>query len=287
MKLTFIIATRERPFDLVRTLNAVVRNMTREDTTLLLCVDADDKQTINALDTIPNDRRIRISVKEREDSRGEKYDRALTEAPADVYLVGHDCVPLNTVGFDDLVVRAAESFPDGIGCVYSPMANMSFPSMQAPTARLVEKIGYIYSHEYPFWFIDHELDDIVRMIGRYVFVNIEQDIATRRPSKTLRLRELKFWTTYFDIATMRRRNLAHSIIDGEDFLEPQWRKDMLKTWHHLIEIRSHWLNAQVRGAAEQIERERGEKGPPDEGYVRLRTAAEKRMIEMYEELKAA
>ena len=55
---------------------------------------------------------------------------------------------------------------------------------QAPTAGLVAKLGYIYNPEYPFWFVDHELDDICRMIGRYVCVDVDVSTAPLRPSKT-------------------------------------------------------------------------------------------------------
>lgn len=284
MKLTYIITTRGRPDEIKRTLEDTIPSIRRGDTKILVCVDSDDIETIAVLKSFYLDSRVIISIKPREDSRGEKHDRALTEAPADIYMMGHDCASIRTPGFDQIIVDAAGLFPDGIGCVYTPMANAAFPSMQAITAKLVEKIGYTYSHEYPYWFIDHELDDIARMIGRYVCVNMDTEHhQTRRPSKTTRLRDLEFWTCYFDAATIYRRELARSIIDDMD--EPEWRKTMLKTWNAPIESRSMYINACVRANAAAIEKDRGEDGPPDLGYLRIVGEAQKIINRRYHELK--
>lgn len=287
MTLTVIVTTRERPHQMVETVGRTLNNVTLKDTTILVCADSDDPMTLRMLKVLPDSPHIKVSVKQREDSRGEKYDRALTEAPADVYLPAHDCVPILTKGFDRIILNATAVYPDGIGCVYTPMANASFPGLQAITAKMVEKIGYIYNHEYPFWFIDHELDDIARMIGRFVFVDVELSIQPMRPSKSIRLRDLAFWTTYFDAMTLERRKIAHRIIDDPEFKSPGWLKGVLKEQHQAVEARSYWVNGQVRAMAEQIEQERGSDGPPDAGYLRAKAAAEKKLLRVYEELRAA
>lgn len=285
MSLTLIFATRERPNDILRTLAATLPNVEREDTKVLVCADMDDSATCDALFSHA-DLRVVLSVEKREDSRGEKYDRALRAAPGSIYLVGHDCAPILTPGFDQIILDKAERcFPDGIGVVNTPMANASFPGLQAMTARFVEKMGYIYSHEYPFWFIDHEIDDIARMIGRDPFVEVEVEIGPRRPGRTLRLRELKFWTTYFNAMTIERRRKAHDIINGDDFLAPQWLKEIALSWHPKTEARSLWINNGVFHDAEAIERDRGEQGEPDEGYRRLRTGAEAKLMRVMADLE--
>jgi hypothetical protein len=287
MSLIVIIATRGRPQEMLETVRLTLPKIERDDTRLMICADSDDVITLRRLCELPDDTHIHISVKEREDTRGEKYDRALTECPGSIYLPCHDCAPILTPGFDRIILDAAAVFPDGIGCVYSPMANASFPAFQAITAKLVEKIGYIYSHDYPFWFIDHELDDIARMIGRYIFVDIGVNTTTMRPAKSLRLRELDFWTKYFDYLTYERREVAHRIIDGEDFIAPAWLKTMLKTQHLAVEARSIHLNYEVRRAAHAIESTRGSDEPPDEGYIRAKQKAERKIIALQEKQKAA
>lgn len=289
MSLTYILATRERSTDLLKTLTATIPNMTRDDTKLLVCADLDDEATCETLLSVKLDSRVIVSILPREDSRGEKYDRALTAAPGSLYLVGHDCAPILTKGFDQIFLDRAETcFPDGIGVVNSPMANASFPGFQAITAGLVKKIGYIYNNDYPYWFIDHELDDIARMIGRNPFVDVVVDIASRRPGRTLRLRDLNFWTTYFDCHTLDRVNMARSIIDGADFLAPLHIKEILRNSWQPVVSRSMFLHQQIRGQAAQMERDRGEPGrAPDAGYVRLKAKAEAKIAAMRAEMLAA
>lgn len=287
MKLSIIIATRGRPELLKTTIENTLPHISSEKTRVLVCVDDDDQKTIDSLRFLPIDSRLTFSIKPREDSRGEKYDRALTEATADIYLPAVDCAPILTPGFDKTITSAATLFPDGIGCVYTPMVNASFPGLQAPTAKLVEKLGHIYSHEYPYWFIDHELDDIARMIGRYVCIDVDVSTAPMRPSKTIRMWDLAWWTVYFDMMTLERRLRARAIIDSVDFEEAQWRKAIMRDQYQPIEARSRWINGNVRANAVAIQNDRGEKGPPDEGYLRVKAKAEQKLQALYAAMRQA
>jgi hypothetical protein len=275
MNLTVNISTRGRPEALKATLERTLPNVAREDTTILVSIDDDDEDTLNVLGSLPSE--CQYSIKPREDTRGPKCDRALTEAPAGVYLIGHDCAPIITHGFDQLVVDAAWRFPDGIGCVCGPLANASFPVFQAPTARLVELMGYIYHPGFPFWFIDHWLDDIARMIGRYWMVPVELDHVNTRPQKTIGLRDVTFWASYFDLMAGERREQAEDIINAMD--EPYWRKLMLRDSWPMIDYRSRWVNDLVRGNAAAIEADRGGE-EPTEAYLRAKRAAVDHMVRL-------
>lgn len=287
MKLTVNIATRGRPELLKKTTEAYLKGMVLDNTALMISADEDDHETIDSLSKLPHDIRLKFSVRPREDSRGEKYDRALKEHPADVYLPAVDSVPILTEGWDKIILDYAKLFEDGIGVVNTPMANASFPGLQAPTAKLVEKLGWIYNHEYPFWFIDHELDDIARMIGRFVFAPVKCLQHEWRPGNTTRLRDLEFWTTYYDMMNIERRATARRIINGDDFKSPEWLKEVLRNSYQVVEARSLNINAGVRRSAKEIEAGRGDKGPPDEGYLRAKAKAEKKLAQLLRTLKAA
>ena len=113
------------------------------------------------------------------------------------------------------------------------------------------------------------------MIGRYTCVAVHVETAANRPAKTIRLRELEFWTTYFDVATYYRRQVARSIIDSTDFEDEEWRKAIIRDWFPPIESRSFSINNWVRVNSAAIEEQRGYPGStPDDGYVRIRARAE-------------
>ncbi len=276
MKLTVIIPTRGRA-DLLRlTVGCTLANMSREDTTLLIAADSDDEETLGVLGLLPKDKRILISVEPREDTRGEKADRALAAAPADIYLQGADYAPVVTWGFDQKIIDAVV-WPDKIGVVYAAMCDELVPTLQAPTAKFVEKMGYTYSHDYPFWFIDHEMADVAWQMGRINFADVDVDVS-RRPEKTLRLRDLDFWTRYFDIIMRYEvRPKVNEIVKSVDFEAPDWLKTQLCTWSPLLEKRSMMRNARVRATAAQCEQARGESEPPDEGYLRAKARAEQKV----------
>jgi hypothetical protein len=109
VKLTINIATRGRPELLRMTVERTLPNMKLASTTLMISADSDDQATIDSFRDYPRDERVTFCVGEREDSRGEKYDRALTERPADVYLPAVDCAPILTPGFDQMNIRSGSS----------------------------------------------------------------------------------------------------------------------------------------------------------------------------------
>lgn len=287
MKLTVNMMTRGRPLIAAECIRQTLPNIVRDDTVFMLLVDDDDGPTIDALQKFKDDPRVLLSVKPREDTRGEKYDRALIEAPADVYLPTCDYAPILTKGFDQSVIDAAALFPDGIGVVYSRMGNMTFPNYQGMTARLVEKIGYIYPPWFPFWFIDHWMDDLAHLIGRISYADMYVDHHTLATGKTIGLRDLEFWTWLFDAGKLKRRAQARAIIDGSDFIEPEWRKELLRRHHPLTEQRSFAINQLVRQNIKAIEAIRGGVGgAPDERYERIKARADLLIVDWLTDLAA-
>ncbi len=266
MILSIILATRGRPHLLIPTIEQTVENMRNLNTQLVVAVDDDDKATLDAFAARSWSERVILSRHEREDSLGEKYNSRLTVAPADVYLVMVDYAPHATPGFDQKILDAASIFPDGIGVIYNHMANLLFPQINAVTHRMVELMGGIYPRHYPYWFVDHHLDVVAKMIDRYVGADVELD-TSRRPG-TMDAREPGWWATFFDAMAPARREIARRIIEAPDFDEPGWRKWMLVSRWDLIEEvskRHHdIMRHEMRG-----------KGSTnfDERYLRIKTKA--------------
>lgn len=288
MNLTINVISRGRPELLRETIAKTLPNITRTDTTLMVSLDDDDPASLEAMRTLgvgdAKHPALGVHVGPREDSRGEKYDRALKMAPADVYLPAVDHSPIVTPGFDERIVEAASIWPDGIGVVYTRMCDELVPLLQAPTARYVELMGYIYSHDYPYWFIDHEMADIAWMIGRINFADVWLD-PRKRPNQTIRMRDVEFWCDFYDRTEILRRVKAREIIAVLDI--PEWQKKQQSTWWQLLKNRSEARHNRVRGGAKALMENRGEDGPADEGYLRIKAKAEKRLSDLNTALRAA
>lgn len=272
--LCITLATRGRAEKLVNTISRSIVNWAEPDTRLWVMADDDDLPTIDAITKAKTNAwgpRVELSVKPREDTIAEKWNRAVTLCPdATVYLVGADDDPYVTPAYDRKILAASRLFPDGIGMVYGRMANASFSGAVAPTAGLVRKMGHIFPEYFPYWFVDHWTDDIARLIGRISFADIATDQSA--VGKTQELREPAWWATFFDAAYLMRRQIAADIVRGDDFDDPLWRKQILLSHAPLIEYRSRWINDNVRATARQLE---GWSGLTlkDERYQRIRRRA--------------
>jgi hypothetical protein len=250
MRLVISLPTRGRPEQLTDTLRRSSANLVLPNTVVMVQIDSDDKATIDKVSNITVDPRWNFDVRTREDTVAAKWNRALS-IPADVYLVSADDAPEITPGFDAKILDIAAKFPDGIGMVYGHMANASFSSMVAPTAKFVEKLGHIFPEYFPYWFVDHWTDDLAKLIGRLAFADVRTDQS--KAGKTQELREPAWWATWFDAAYLMRRQIARQIIECSDFDMPSWQKDVLKANAPLIEHRSRWINDNVRFRAKELE----------------------------------
>lgn len=276
MSLSVILATRKRPDLLPWTIDQTLRNVALPDTKLVIAVDDDDKETIGF---VPHEPRVLWSIRPREDSLGEKYNRVLEIAPADVYLVMVDYAPHVTPGFDRKILEAAKLFPDGIGVIYNHWATARFPVMNAVTYQMANLMGGIYPAWYPYWFIDHQLDDIAKMIGRIAWADVEVN-RDRRPG-TQDKRDPAFWATFYDAMRGERHEIAERILSVMD--EPKWRKALLRNaWYAIDEHSERVVNDEVRREAPHHRTV-----PPDERYVRIKARAKEELRRRYEQLAVA
>lgn len=245
MQLTICLATRARPERLLDTVTRTVGMMGEANTQMVVSIDDDDQPSQDIRSQIEGiDDRVIVDSRPREDALGAKWDRGI-EYGGDVFLPQADYTPYITPGFDSKVLEAANLFPDGIGVVYTNMANASFPRSQGATRGLVDKLGFMYPPYFPYWFVDHWLHDIALLIDRISFADVDVDAG---PAKlpTQEMRDVQWWATFFDSQRLVRRRQARAIIDSPDFLEPEWRKELLRQHYPLIEFRSQNINDSVR-----------------------------------------
>lgn len=283
MKLTCVLATRGRPQMLLDTVKETLRHIVLDDTRILVAADADDPGTLAALHALANDPRVIASVRDREDNLGSKYNRALEEAPAGVYSHMVDYAPFTTPGFDRNVMEVAAKIPDNIGVINCRMPTLCFTASQAITHGFATRLGYVYPPYFPYWFIDHWVDDVARLTGRLFYVDNAVDCA-RRPG-TQELREPGWWATFFDLLAPLRRRQAEAIIRSDEFLTPDWQRELLLAAFPMVEHRSKWINDQVRGQDARMVTGLGA-GPKDDRYERVKSRAVAMVRTMVAEMEA-
>lgn len=271
MKATISLITRGRPDLLIPTVEKTLANIQDPQTTLMVAVDDDDTATLKALNGWNFAGKPWFSIAPREDTLGAKWNRALTIAPADLYIIMVDYAPHLTPGFDRMYLDAAALFPDGIGIVQNRLANnLTFSACQGITAGLAARMNFIYPPFFSYWFVDHFADDIASMIGRRAFADCAVD-NSKRPG-TRELREPGFWASVYDALEPMRRQCATDIIRSDDFQEPEWRKRLLLDAFPLVCDRSRMINENLRQNNDIMERQSGA-GPGDARYLRTKQAA--------------
>jgi hypothetical protein len=269
-RLTIGIATRGRRDLVEHTAIETLKNCT-ENTKIVILADHDDDLTGISLP-----KQVILSVRQREDSVGGKWNRMIEIAPADVYMAMCDYGAQVTKGFDRNVLNAAALFHDGIGCVYQDMANLSFPSYQGMTAKMAQIMGGFYVEHFPYWFVDHWLDDLCKMTGRYVYA--EGEIQRKpRPGTggTQDFREPGLWATLYDALYAEREAMANRLLAEMD--EPEWRKAMLRAQWPLVHQRSRILNQMVRGMTGNA--------PFDDRYNRIRAKGISLLEKLYYDME--
>jgi hypothetical protein len=235
VKLTVGLGTRGRAALALHTAVESLKHIGCKSTTFVILGDHDDEELHRT--AFPEG--VIVNIEQREDSLGGKWNRLLRIAPADVYLVMVDYAPQTTDGFDDLILNAAYRFKDGIGLVCNHLANLSFPTSQAVTHRMAEVMGGIYPEHFPYWFVDHWLDDVAKMIGRLSFADFRVDVQ-KRPG-TQDMREPALWAALYDSLEQEREVVANRLLDEMD--ESDWRRDLLRSSWPIIHQRSRMLNA--------------------------------------------
>lgn len=243
MKLVIGLATRGRPELLKRTLDTTIANIEQSNTELLVLIDDDDKQTVSTISNLP----ARTIVRKRPYSLGDKYNHLLCHT-ADVYLAMVDYAPHVTKGFDTKILEAASVYSDGYAIIYNHYANLSFPGINAATHKMVQAMGGLFPPYYPYWFIDHHVDDIGQMTGRIVFADVTIDTSAREEDETKTWtqgqRDTWFWALLFDSLSVERQETALRIIDLLD--ETTDRKTALRNNVRMHARRSMMVNSQAR-----------------------------------------
>lgn len=251
MKLSIALATRCRAGLLARTVKETLKHIREPDTRLVILADDDDSGTLSMCGVVLNDPRIIWSIEPKPPTVGEKYNRVMRVAPADVYLTAVDYAPDVTDGYDTRILDAAKVFSDGYAIILGYHANWSFSQINAVTHKMAEKMGGIYPECFPFWFVDHWLEEIAKRTGRGVFADVWRDC--RNKQETTNKRDVGDWGAFFGSMEPQRAAIAERILDAPDFhIRKSEIREALRRNAQQIAYWSYLINSQL--ASEPCER---------------------------------
>lgn len=283
MKLSLLIASRGRPTELLRTVTETAARIAEPtDTTVSVALDWDD-DTNPPAPTIGS--HLVWSVSEREDSLGEKYNRAARNAPADVYILGADDNIFLAEGWDTRVRVAMREFSGtGFGFVYFGRLDGTLPTQMAVPHHLFDYQGFLFPPHWPVWFHDTWIDEIAHMTGRILWADIPvEEIGGRGKSRGIR--DIAFWAALFDATRPDRVALAEMLSREHN---PPWLQSQLLQRRDILNLFFSSRMARLRDPATAyvFEKRMSFDAPQDERYQRIKARAEQVMAD-FRTVKAA
>lgn len=274
MTVTVCIASRGRPNECRKTIEALYARSILPGTEVVVALDEDDPR-------LPEYTMLRnVTVAPREISLGAKYNRAAANAPdgTTVYVIGIDDAYLSTKGWDKIIFDAAQQFEDGIGAVYfgeRKDVDCQLPDVYAFTKGFIEEVGFFCPPYFPTWYHDTWMDEIARMTRRYVWVDVNLEKhgeSETKGHKTIRLRDVGFWIKFYDATLPMRISKALEMIGKLDY--PEWLRTQLLQDLHCTVNHCWSRNSILRDFPERFEREFGAETGKDDGYQAIKAQAE-------------
>ena len=213
-----LMATRARPEMLAEVFTSLQQNTTLKDkVSLWIYVDADDETTRVAIaqKTIPAPGiDVHWHFGQQTACLGDAHEILwrVEGGQSEVYMVTCDDACFSTTGWDDILRATSAKFPDGIflACPHDP-ATTDTSTYPIFGWRWLDTLQHIFSGHFPYWFEDRWVHQIGYMADRYEPLPIVM-FPIRGKGRTRRMRDLPFWTRFFQMMLVERKNLARELI---------------------------------------------------------------------------
>ena len=270
MTVCVCLASRGRPSLLNQTVKQLDQLAKLDSTIISIGLDSDDVDA-HAVEPI---KRTRVSIAEREDALGEKYNRCARGIDADVFVLWADDVVTTTEGWDEKLDEAAKLFTDGMGIIYFGKIEGVLQPGIAVTRKMIDMMGFFCVPYFPYWWHDTWIDEIGRMSDRIISVDIKMELLQGMAGKSRGVREILFWAELFDRLRDKRREVAENIIRAGD--DQPWRKVQTRSRIRQVEQMVNHRNSILRdpNEAARLEKHYSFDAPADERYLRMKAKAE-------------
>lgn len=283
MTINACIASRGHPRPLRETLMQTLGASTLSTTKAVVALDTDDPSAKGLEEKLSKlSDKIIVSIADREDSLGAKYNRSAAAFKADMYVMLTDDEQISTPDWDKKLEECASWYPDGIYCIYfgSPPVASPMPAGFAVSHKLVEMMGFFMNPHHPYWWHDTTIDEITHFIGRAVHADVQMSYPYGY-GKTRGLRDVSYWATFFDMLRPQRWNIAQKIINSPENLDPLYRKIQLQQSIGQMAEQFANRNSMLRDPlkARQFEINQSYDAAADERYQRIYAASQKILAE--------
>lgn len=217
-ELCVILATRARPELLAEMFESLRANTIRKDlVSIWLYVDEDDTTTREAIDNhcFPDPGiQLHWHFGPQTGGLGQPHQIlwAASGQAAEVYVTSVDDARFATFGWDEIVRSEYRNFPDGLLLAF-PHDPVTADQATYPIFGWgwLKVLGSVYTGYFPYWFEDKWVDQVGRMAGRCV--KLPMDLAPiRGKGRTKRMRNLPFWTRFFQLTLDERKDAARKLI---------------------------------------------------------------------------
>lgn len=271
MKVAVCLPTRGRPQLVKAAVDGLVQNSTMETTRIVVGCDRDDATEPGA--ALGADTKLIVSLEDREDTLGAKWNRCAAQTDADLYVIWADDITIPTKGWDERLADKASLFNGGVGFVFFGNIPGTLQTGIAITRRYIDYAGFFCPPYFPYWWCDTWADEMARFTGRMLHADVSATLLQEIAGNSRGLREVTFWGNFFQKTRIIRKQAAAAIIGEGD--EPAWRKVQIKQYWDDLERRLDARDSPNRDpiTAKRFEAELGFDAPDDERYQRAKAKA--------------
>ncbi len=297
-EISILCATRGRPEMLGESFQSLRASTVRKEKThLWIYVDEDDEVTRKAIEakTIPDPGLpVHWHIAPRTAGLGQIH-QALWSASgkaSEVYMFASDKSHFATPGWDEVIRKKAAAHPDGVMLAFAHDPNTADQGTYPILGwNWIQTLGYFFPGYFPFWFDDLWMDQIGRMVGRFEKLPIVIAPVGGTRGRTQRMRNVPFWTRFFQLMLPEREDAARRLIAAMHPQDEAARNAALKA---MAEVAARLAQEQENfsDAYGVFQEERHTAVSPEERnrfnplYFKLETQAVARLISFAEEFAA-
>jgi hypothetical protein len=213
-RIALLMPTRNRPASLVRALKSI-RDLAEDPDRVVVVVgvDEDDKGTRAADWPAMGRVEVRCIAGPRMLTLGHLWNKLAQNATGcDILAMSVDDYVMATPGWDTAYRQAVALMPGGLGVAW-PQDPLHPDKCIHPviTRALMERMGFFVPPWFPFWFQDTWLEEV----GVFSACGLRMTARVEAPDGrgvTQGMRDLPFWTHFFEVLRPIRRQLAATFL---------------------------------------------------------------------------